>query len=110
MSVYGLIRGANGIVPSTGNLTPDLYAQMMKSVRSGDETLAMLLQERTNRISALYQQGMNLSQSIAALKVLMKMKGLCSGEVLPPMQTMSETIENMFISDVSGEFKILVYQ
>ncbi len=109
MSVYGLIRGAKGIVPSTGNLTPDLYARMMESVRIGDETLALQLQERTNRISALYQQGMSLSQSIAALKVLMKMRGLCSGEVLPPMQTMSEEAENMFVSDVSKEFKNLVY-
>jgi 4-hydroxy-tetrahydrodipicolinate synthase len=109
MSVYGLIRGANGIVPSSGNLTPDLYAQMIESVRSGDEALAMQLQERTNRISELYQQGMSLSQSIAALKVLMKMKGLCSGEVLPPMQTMSETTENLYISDVTSDFKNLVY-
>lgn len=108
MSVYGLIRGANGIVPSTGNLTPDLYTQMMESIRVGDETLALQLQERTNRISALYQQGMSLSQSIAALKVLMKIKGLCSDEVLPPMQTMSETTENLYISDVSSEFKNLV--
>jgi 4-hydroxy-tetrahydrodipicolinate synthase len=108
MSVYGLIRGANGIVPSTGNLTPDLYTQLMESVRVGDETLALQFQERTDRISALYQQGMNLSQSIAALKVLMKMKGLCSGEVLPPIQTMYEATENLFISEVSNEFKSLV--
>ncbi len=108
MSVYGLTRGANGIVPGTGNLTPDLYAQLVESVRVGDETLAMQLQERTNLVSALYQQGMSLSQSIAALKVLMKMKGLCSGEVLPPMLTMTETAENLFVADVSSEFKNLV--
>lgn len=107
MSVYGLTKGANGIVPSTGNLTPDLYAQMMASVKNEDESMALKLQERTNLISSLYQQGRNLSESIAALKVMMKMKGLCSGEVLPPMKTMSGKEEEQYVKEILSEFENL---
>lgn len=107
MSVYGLIRGANGIVPSTGNLCPEWYVQMINCVRSGDEEKAMQFQEKTDRISALYQKGRSLSQSIPALKMMMKMKGLCSGEILPPMFPMTSEEEETYISEVKNEWKKL---
>lgn len=105
MSVYGLTKGAHGIVPSTANFTPDLYVRMMESVRIGDEVNAFQLQELTNRISALYQQGMSLSQSIPALKILMKLKNLCGSQALPPMQTMSEEAEKQFLQMVQSDLK-----
>ncbi len=106
-SAYGLENGASGIVPSTGNLTPALYAQMIESVKIGNMKTAQELQEKTNKISALYQKERNLSQSITALKTLMQMKGLCSGEVLPPMHTLSPQEREDFISKVSIEFNQL---
>jgi dihydrodipicolinate synthase/N-acetylneuraminate lyase len=107
MSSYGLLKGANGIVPSTGNLCPDWYVQLIDCVRNGDERTANLLQEKTNLISALYQKGRILSRSIPALKVMMKMKGLCSGEVLPPMIPMALREEETFSSEVKNEWKKL---
>lgn len=107
MSAYGLQKGANGIVPSTGNICPELYVQLVDAVNRGDEETALQLQEKTDRISALYQKDRTLSQSIPVLKTLMKTKGLCSGEVLPPMLTMSFQEEENYLAEVTGELKKL---
>ena len=107
MSAYGLLKGANGIVPSTGNVCPEWYAQMIDAVLAGDSNGAVALQEKTDEVSALYQKGRSLSQSIPALKVLMKMKGLCFGEVLPPMVSMTTEEENAFTLEVQNEWSKL---
>ena len=107
MSAYGLQKGANGIVPSTGNLCPDWYVQLIDCVRNGDGAMANNLQEKTNQISALYQKGRILSRAIPALKVMMKMKGLCLGEVLPPMIPMTLNEEEIFSVEVINEWKKL---
>ena len=77
----------------------------MESVRIGDEVNAQLWQDVTDRISGLYQKGMNLSQSIPALKILMKMKNLCGSAALPPMQTMSEEAEKQYLLMVQSDLK-----
>jgi len=104
MSAYGLQKGANGIVPSTGNICPELYVQMIEAVSAGNEKRALELQEKTDQISALYQKDRSLNQSIPALKALMKKKGLCSGEVLPPMGSMSLEEEEIFFSEIENEW------
>ena len=110
MSAYGLLKGANGIVPSTGNICPEWYVHLIESVRAGDEEMVMQIQEKTNRISALYQKGRILSYSIPALKIMMKNKGLCSGEVLPPMIPMTFNEEEIFSSEVKIEWEKLNFK
>lgn len=110
MSAYGLQKGANGIVPSTGNICPELYVQMINDIREGDESAAFDLQLKTDLISVLYQKDRTLSQSIPALKTLMKMKGLCLGEVLPPMITMSHQEEEAFLAGIKNEWEKLFIQ
>ena len=106
-SVYGLMKGANGIVPSTGNLCPELYVQLIENVHNNRTREATDLQEKTDRISALYQNSRSLSQSIAALKIMMKKKGFCSGEVLPPMATMSFQEEELYLAEVKNDWENL---
>lgn len=107
MSAYGLQKGANGIVPSTGNFCPELYVQMIDAVNRGDAKAALELQEKTDRVSALYQKDRTLSQSIPALKALMKTKGFCSGDVLLPMLTMSFQEEENYLAEVKSELEKL---
>lgn len=107
MSAYGLLKGANGIVPSTGNICPEWYVEMINCVRNGDEKKAMQLQEKTNMISAMYQKGRSLNHAIPALKVMMKVKGLCSGAVLPPMISIPLQDADNFSSEVIKEFEKL---
>jgi len=96
MSVYGLQRGANGIVPSGGNLCPGLYKQLFDHVKKGETEQAIQLQEKSDRISLFYQNGRNLGQSIAALKVLMAVKNRCRVYVLPPLSTMESGEEKNY--------------
>ncbi len=107
MSAYGLQKGANGIVPSTGNICPEWYVQLVEAVNSGNYDLANDLQEKTDRVSALYQKDRTLSQSIPALKILMKAKGICQGTVLPPMLNMTLLEEEIYLANLKVELKNL---
>lgn len=104
MSAFGLENGASGIIPSTGNLCPELYKQMVDAIKSGNRKLADSLQEQTDRISALYQKDRNLSQSLAALKVLLSMKELCGTQVLPPLFKMTAEEEAEYRKEMKVEF------
>jgi 4-hydroxy-tetrahydrodipicolinate synthase len=80
-----LLLGSDGIVPSTGNFTPAIYRELYEAAISGDEAKAQELQQKTNDLGAIYQKGRVLSQSLAALKVIMNKLGLCGEAVLPPL-------------------------
>jgi dihydrodipicolinate synthase/N-acetylneuraminate lyase len=77
--------GADGIVPSTGNILPGLYKRLWEAALSRDAQTAEELQAQTNRISDLYQRNRSLGGSLAALKALMSELGLCRPHVLPPL-------------------------
>ena len=84
-SATALEQRADGLVPSTGNITPGLYQCMYQAALSGDFIKAAHLQCVTDRISALYQERRSLSRSLAALKALMSQLELCQPHVLPPL-------------------------
>ncbi len=92
-SAFGIENGANGIVPSMGNLVPHLFNQLVLEMENGNSGVAHNIQELTNSISAYCQKGRNVSQSIAALKVMMSVKELCGTQVLPPMLRMNQKEE-----------------
>jgi dihydrodipicolinate synthase/N-acetylneuraminate lyase len=81
----GLKLGAEGIVPSVGNLIPEVCRQLCACARRGDWVGAEHHAKRMNDVAALYQDGRTLSQSLAALKGAMSCRGLCEPHVLPPL-------------------------
>jgi len=85
-SAEALAKGADGIVPSTGNLVPKLYQDLYIAAISGDNNTAGQLQERTDRIGKVYQENRNISESIPALKLILSLYMLCQPYVLPPME------------------------
>jgi len=87
-SAYALLNGASGIVPSAGNLIPNLYGDLYESAIQDKLQEAYDLQKKANGISDLYQKDRNLSQSIAALKTVMSVYGLCQPHVMPPLYNM----------------------
>ncbi len=107
MSFEGLNRGADGIVPSTGNLCPSLYVSLLEAVASGDKNKALELQNRTNDISKLYQEGKDLSHSIPALKLMLRAQGKCQKTVAPPLYEMSLSEEELFLSEVAPKMNKL---
>lgn len=85
LMAQGLKLGAEGIVPSVGNLIPDVCRQLCACAQRGDWAEAECHAQRMSAVSALYQHGRTLSQSLVALKVAMCCRGLCEPYVLPPL-------------------------
>jgi len=93
-SAEALINGSDGLVPGTGNFAPGIYSEMLKAVESGDHQRAYEMQKLSDLYGNLFQSGKTLGESLWALKVLMKEKGLCEAIVMPPLQSLDEQEEN----------------
>jgi len=86
----GLLEGADGIVPSAGNLIPEVCRQMCAAARKADWGEVAELQARMMTVAGVYQKGRNLNESLSALKAAMHLRGLCTPVVLPPLCPVSE--------------------
>ena len=84
-SADALLHGAGGLVPSTGNLYPEIYADMLKASSLGDKEKMFAMQKLSDEYGSLYQSNRTLGESLHALKLLMKEKGLCNEYVMPPL-------------------------
>lgn len=84
-SADALLLGADGLVPSTGNLYPEVYADMLQAFEQGDKEKLFTLQKLSDDYGALYQANRTLGESLHVLKLLMKEKGLCEEYVMPPL-------------------------
>jgi 4-hydroxy-tetrahydrodipicolinate synthase len=89
-STEALINGSDGLIPSTGNLIPEVYSEMVKAIDAGDHNKAYEMQKLSDVYGSLYQSGKTLGESLWALKVLMKENGLCNEVVMPPLQSLSK--------------------
>jgi 4-hydroxy-tetrahydrodipicolinate synthase len=81
--------GMDGIVPSVGNLIPDVCHKLCAAAQRGDSNEAAQHAESMNAVAALYQKGRTLAQSLAAIKGLLHLRGLCSPAVFPPLLPLS---------------------
>ena len=81
----GLKLGADGIVPSVGNLIPDICHQLCVAAQAADWGAAENLYSRMSTVAAVYQKGRTLNESLAALKAAVHCRGLCAPDVLPPL-------------------------
>jgi dihydrodipicolinate synthase/N-acetylneuraminate lyase len=86
LSAQGLALGADGIVPSQGNLVPPLCRALFDRAVEGDQDGAEACQQRLNALTKLFVEGRGLAQSLGALKAMMGALGLCDPEVLPPLR------------------------
>jgi 4-hydroxy-tetrahydrodipicolinate synthase len=81
----GLKQGADGIVPSVGNLIPDVCKELCASARRRDWIQVNAHATRMRDVAALYQHGRTLGQSLVALKAALHCRGLCTPHMLPPL-------------------------
>jgi len=84
-SFGSLQLGADGIVPSTGNIVPEMYGKLMDAALTKNWNECANWQVITDKIAAIYQKDKTLGQSLAALKVLMHSKGICNKTMMPPL-------------------------
>ncbi len=92
-SAHSLELGADGIVPSTGNFVPKMFQDLYEAVEKGDMETANRLQDETNAIAKIYQEGRTLGESLTALKVMMQTDGLCEPYMLAPLTRLPEEVE-----------------
>jgi len=92
-SAEALMSGSDGLIPSTGNLVPEVYSALFDAIASDDHQRAYEMQKLSDIYGSLYQSGKILGESLWALKVLMKEKGLCEAFVMPPLQPLSKEEE-----------------
>jgi 4-hydroxy-tetrahydrodipicolinate synthase len=98
-----LALGADGIVPSTGNIVPELYKKLYQAVVKGDEATAARVQAETDKVAVIYQKGRTLGESLAALKVLMHAKKLCGTTMMPPLTELTDE-ETTTIRQLFGDY------
>ncbi|AWW30573.1 dihydrodipicolinate synthase family protein [Echinicola strongylocentroti] len=98
-SANSLRTGADGIVPSTGNIVPEMYKSLYTAAKEGDEEGAVHYQELTDEVAKIYQGGRSLGASLAALKVLLQQKGWCQAYLKPPLTELSKSEEEKVLSD-----------
>jgi dihydrodipicolinate synthase/N-acetylneuraminate lyase len=99
-SAEALINGSDGLIPSTGNLFPKIYASLLKANKEDDHDKMYDLQQHSDIAGDLYQKDKTLGESLWALKVLMKEQGLCESIVMPPLQPMSKEEEKKLIDSL----------
>lgn len=101
-SFGSLQLGADGIVPSTGNIVPEMYSKLMDAAQSQKWDECAHWQSETDKVATIYQKNKTLGQSLAALKVMMHSKGICNKTMMPPLTELSE----VEIETVLNNFKI----
>jgi len=105
LSTAALAAGADGIVPSVGNIVPDLFTRLYNSVLTGDMKQADLCQSQSDTIGDIFQKNKGLSESLPMLKGIMHILGFCEPKVLPPLrdldanqiEALREAVKNMHL-------------
>jgi 4-hydroxy-tetrahydrodipicolinate synthase len=106
-SAAALLSGSDGLVPSTANIGPEVYEEMLIAVEQNDREHAYKQQELSDALGNLYQQGRTQGESLWALKVLMEEKGLCNSYMMPPLMEMGEDEkQNLRIKYRNSEFAL----
>jgi 4-hydroxy-tetrahydrodipicolinate synthase len=102
LSAQGLALGADGIVPSQGNLVPALCRALYDCSIAGDRDGAEVYQEQLNAFTRLFVEDRSLAQSLGALKAMIGVLSLCGPGVLPPLLPPSpqeqENLQRQFLA------------
>jgi dihydrodipicolinate synthase/N-acetylneuraminate lyase len=84
-SFGSLHAGADGIVPSTANIVPDMYEHLYKAAIQKDWHACETWQKLTDYAAERYQKNCTLGESLAKLKKMMADRGLCKNIMMPPL-------------------------
>src|SRR5262249_35441222 len=96
----GLKLGADGIVPSVGNLIPNVCHQVCVAAKAENWAEANRHFSRMNAVAELYQNGRSLNESLSVLKAALHCRGLCAPHVLPPLRPLSPAQLDKLRSDM----------
>lgn len=83
-----LRAGFHGVIPSSGNLRPDLWQRYWALAEAGEWTAAEAVQAELDTITAVLQRHRSLGQYLAALKSAMASDGVCRSDMFPPLASL----------------------
>jgi len=101
--IKGLMMGSNGMVPGSGNILPELYANIYDYFLKGEVKEAERLFFYSEKLGNLYQSGKTLGESIASLKSIMSSEKLCLPFMYPPLSAISAEESNRLIANFQKE-------
>lgn len=84
-SCGSLQLGADGIVPSTGNIVPEMYAKLYDAALNSDWEACEQWQKATDEVAVMYQKDRTLGESLVQLKHMMSEKAICQKHMMPPL-------------------------
>jgi 4-hydroxy-tetrahydrodipicolinate synthase len=90
LMIKGLQLGAKGIIPSSANVQPKLYTLLYETCICGQTRSADEVFLQTEKLSKIYQKDKMLGESIASLKCILNVEGLCQPFVLKPLTKLSD--------------------
>jgi 4-hydroxy-tetrahydrodipicolinate synthase len=90
-SAIALIGGSDGLIPSTGNLAPEIYSKMWDAFNENDFKEVYAMQQLSDKYGNIYQADKTLGESLWALKVLMHEQGLCEPVVMQPLLPLDDS-------------------
>jgi 4-hydroxy-tetrahydrodipicolinate synthase len=108
-SATALMNGSDGIIPSTGNLFPKVYDDLLQAIKEKDFDKANALQDISDVLGSFYQANRTLGESLWALKVLMQQIDLCKPVVMPPLQPQLQEQKEKLIEVLTDWMKINNY-
>jgi len=97
LSASALRMGADGIIPSTGNIVPGMFKQLYDYSVSGMWEKAERIQKETNEIAQIYQEGRTLGESLQALKVMMSEIYQFNPVAIPPLSELKIEDQNKIL-------------
>lgn len=86
LAAYGFRNGADGFVPSAGNINPSLCSRLYGAALKGDHNLMDELQAEVDAMQAEFGVEGYTGRSIARLKKRMSQRGLCGPKVFLPLK------------------------
>ena len=76
--------GGDGGVCGGANIDPELFTRLYDAVTAGDDAAAAGLQQRVERLGAIYDVGKYASRHIKATKSALSIRGICGDRLAEP--------------------------
>lgn len=97
-----LRTGFHGVIPSSGNLRPELWQRYWSLAQAGDWAGAEAVQTDLDNVASTLQRGRSLGQYLAALKAAMSAEAVCGPTMFPPLATLDPAEQAGVVSDVAA--------
>ncbi len=102
LSAKALQLGADGTVPSLGNMVPNLCQRLYDSAVQGHTDCVETCQQQLDELSQLLRGSLSLGQSLGAHKAAMGALSLCGPDVLPPLQPLTASQQQQLQQDFTA--------